>query len=112
MRIIAAEGVVITLIAVLYAFIPSVSHAYWIFTTMARQVYLIMYVLLFIAVLRLRRSQPDHPYGYRAPAHRSTSSARTLGEPAIRPPPRRSAALAPYSRPVAVTVRARDEPSP
>jgi amino acid transporter len=67
-RIIAAEGVVITLIAVLYAFIPSVSNAFWIFTTMATQVYLIMYVLLFIAVLRLRRSQPDHPYGYRAPA--------------------------------------------
>ncbi len=67
-RIIAAEGVVITLIAVLYAFIPSVSHAYWIFTTLATQVYLIMYVLMFVAVLRLRRSQPDHPYGYRAPA--------------------------------------------
>jgi glutamate:GABA antiporter len=67
-RIIAAQGVVITLIAVLYAFIPSVSHAYWIFTTLATQVYLIMYVLLFIAVLRLRRSKPDHPYGYRAPA--------------------------------------------
>jgi len=67
-RIIAAEGVVITLIALLYAFIPSVSHAYWIFTTLATQVYLIMYVLLFIAVLKLRRSQPDHPYGYRAPA--------------------------------------------
>jgi len=67
-RIIAAEGVAITLIAVLYAFIPSVSHAFWIFTVMATQVYLIMYVLLFIAVLRLRRSQPDHPYGYRAPA--------------------------------------------
>jgi glutamate:GABA antiporter len=67
-RIIAVEGIVITFIAVLYAFIPSVSHAYWIFTTLATQVYLIMYVLLFIAVLRLRRSQPDHPYGYRAPA--------------------------------------------
>jgi glutamate:GABA antiporter len=31
-------------------------------------VYLIMYVLLFIAVIRLRRTQPDHKYGYRAPA--------------------------------------------
>src|ERR1700730_307880 len=67
-RIIAAQGVVITLIAVLYAFIPSVSHAYWIFTVMATQVYLIMYVLMFIAAVRLRRSQPDHPRGYRAPA--------------------------------------------
>jgi len=67
-RILAAQGTVITLIAVLYAFIPSVSHAYWIFVAMATQVYLIMYVLMFIAAIRLRRAQPDHPRGYRAPA--------------------------------------------
>jgi glutamate:GABA antiporter len=67
-RIIAAQGVVITLIALLYAFIPSVSHAFWIFTVLATQVYLVMYVLMFIAAVRLRRSQPDHPRGYRAPA--------------------------------------------
>src|SRR6516225_1140557 len=66
-RILAAQGTVITLIALLYAFIPSVSHAYWIFTVMATQVYLIMYVLMFVAAIRLRRSQPDHPRGYRAP---------------------------------------------
>ena len=58
----------ITLIAVLYAFIPSVSHAYWVFTALATQVYLIMYVLMFIAAVRLRRSQPDRPRGFRAPA--------------------------------------------
>jgi glutamate:GABA antiporter len=67
-RILAAQGAVITLIALLYAFIPSVSHAYWIFVTMATQVYLIMYVLMFIAAARLRRTQPDQPRGYRAPA--------------------------------------------
>jgi len=67
-RILAAQGTVITLIAVLYAFIPSVSHAYWIFAAMATQVYLIMYVLMFIAAMRLRRSQPDQPRGYRAPS--------------------------------------------
>jgi len=67
-RIIAAEGVVITLIALLYALLPNVSHAYWIFAALATQVYLIMYVLMFIAAIRLRRSQPQHPSGYRAPA--------------------------------------------
>jgi amino acid transporter len=67
-RILAAQGAVITVIALLYAFIPSVSHAYWIFAPMATQVYLIMYVLMFIAAIRLRRSQPDHARGYRAPA--------------------------------------------
>ena len=67
-RILAGQGTVITLIALLYAFIPSVSHAYWIFAAMATQVYLIMYVLMFIAAVRLRRSQPNHQRGYRAPA--------------------------------------------
>ena len=67
-RILATEGVVITLIAVLYAFIPSVSHAFWIFAVMATQVYMIMYVLMFVAAFRLRRSQPDRTYGYKAPA--------------------------------------------
>jgi len=68
LRILAAQGTVITLIALLYAFIPSVSSAYWIFAVMATQVYLIMYVLMFVAAIRLRRSQPDHARGYRAPA--------------------------------------------
>jgi amino acid transporter len=67
-RILAAQGTIITIIALLYAFIPSVSHAYWIFAAMATQVYLIMYVLMFIAAMRLRRAQPNHPRGYRAPA--------------------------------------------
>jgi amino acid transporter len=67
-HILTAQATVITVIALLYAFIPSVSHAYWIFAAMATQVYLIMYVLMFIAAVRLRRSQPGHSRGYRAPA--------------------------------------------
>jgi amino acid transporter len=66
-HILATQAVVITLIALLYAFIPTVSSAYWIFTALATQVYLIMYVLMFIAAVRLRRAQPEHPRGYRAP---------------------------------------------
>ncbi len=67
-RILAGQAIVITVIALLYAFIPDVSRDYWIFVVMATQVYLIMYVLMFIAAVRLRRKQPDHARGYRAPA--------------------------------------------
>ena len=67
-RILAAQGAVITVIALLYAFLPDVSRAYWIFTAMATQVYLIMYVLMFVAAIRLRRAQPGRVRGYRAPA--------------------------------------------
>jgi amino acid transporter len=70
LRILTGQAIVITLIALLYAFLPDVSRAYWIFAVMATQVYLVMYVLMFIAAVRLRRKQADHPRGYRAPALR------------------------------------------
>ena len=38
---------------------------------MTTQIYLIMYVLMFVAAVRLRRDQPNHPRGYRAPALRT-----------------------------------------
>ena len=67
-RILVAQGVVITLIGLLYALVPSVSRAYWIFAALATEVYLIMYVLMFVAARNLRRRQPEHARGYRAPA--------------------------------------------
>ena len=68
MHILTGQAVVITVIALLYAFVPDVSRDYWVFAVMATQIYLIMYVLMFVAAVRLRRTQPDHTRGYRAPA--------------------------------------------
>jgi glutamate:GABA antiporter len=70
LRILVAQGIVITLIGLLYALVPTVSRAYWIFAALATEVYLIMYVLMFLAARRLRLRQPNHPRGYRAPALR------------------------------------------
>jgi glutamate:GABA antiporter len=69
-HILVAQGVTTTIIGLLYAFIPSVSSAYWI-SVMTTQIYLIMYVLMFVAAVRLRRDQPNHPRGYRAPGLRA-----------------------------------------
>jgi amino acid transporter len=77
-RILIAQAVVITLIGLLYAFVPSVSRAYWIFAALATEVYLIMYVLMFLAASNLRRRQPEHPRGYRAPALRAICVVGTL----------------------------------
>jgi amino acid transporter len=67
-NILVAQGLVTTVIALLYAFVPDVSSTYWIFSVITTQVYLIMYLLMFVAAARLRRREPDHPRGYRAPA--------------------------------------------
>src|SRR6478735_5666176 len=67
-NILVSQGLVTTAIALLYAFIPDVSSSYWILSVITTQVYLVMYLLLFVAAVRLRRNKPDHPRGYRAPA--------------------------------------------
>ncbi|MFD8935321.1 APC family permease [Streptomyces sp. NPDC059578] len=67
-NILVTQGVVTTAIALMYAFIPNVSSVYWIFSVITTQVYLIVYLLMFVAAVRLRRTQPDHPRGFRAPA--------------------------------------------
>ncbi|MFF4870208.1 APC family permease [Streptomyces sp. NPDC090109] len=66
-NILVTQGVVTSVIALLYALIPNVSSVYWIFSTITTQVYLIVYLLMFVAAMRLRKTQPDHPRGYRAP---------------------------------------------
>ena len=68
LHILVAQGLIITVIGLLYALVPAVSRAYWVFAALATEVYLIMYVLMFVAAINLRRRQPEHPRGYRAPA--------------------------------------------
>jgi putative glutamate/gamma-aminobutyrate antiporter len=67
-NILVVQGGITTVIALLYALIPSVSSAYWILSVMTTQVYLVVYLLMFVAARNLRRDQPDVPRGYRAPA--------------------------------------------
>ena len=67
-NILVVQGGVTTVIALLYALIPSVSSAYWILSVMTTQVYLIVYLLMFVAAVNLRTRQPGTERGYRAPA--------------------------------------------
>src|SRR3954467_14644475 len=66
-NILVTQGPLTTVIALGYALIPDVSSAYWIFSVITTQVYLIMYLLMFVAAVQLRRKDPDHPRGFRAP---------------------------------------------
>ena len=67
-NILVAQGALTTVLALLFAFVPAVSNAYWIFMTITTSVYLLMYLSMFVAAINLRKRQPDHPRGYRAPA--------------------------------------------
>lgn len=66
-RILVAQAVGTTMFSLLFLFVPSVSTSYWILSVLTAQVIIIMYGLIFAAVLRLRYTRPDVPRPFRIP---------------------------------------------
>ena len=56
-----------TVISLLYVFLPSVNQAYWILSAMTVELLCIVYVLVFISLIKLRYSQPDTPRAFTIP---------------------------------------------
>jgi len=61
------QGIIVTALACVFLFMPSVSASYWILTALTAQQYLVVYILMFAAAIKLRYSQPDVPRAYRVP---------------------------------------------
>jgi glutamate:GABA antiporter len=66
--IMMVQGLIVTILALFFALSSSVQSIFWIFSAMAVQLYLIMYVIMFLAAMKLRRTQPDVKRGFRMPA--------------------------------------------
>ncbi len=61
------QGIVVSIIALLFLSTPQVSSAYWLIMEIASILYLIMYILLFSAAIVLRYKQPQAPRAYKVP---------------------------------------------
>lgn len=66
--ILGVQGAIVTVLALLFVIIPNVSAVFFTLVDMAAALYLIMYCLMFVAIIRLRRTQPDVHRSYRVPA--------------------------------------------
>jgi len=66
-RILFIQGGIVTVISMLYLFMPNVSSAFFLLTALTAILYLVMYILLFAAGIRLRYSQPGVERAYRVP---------------------------------------------
>ena len=53
------QGVIVTVLSFLFVMLPDVSDSFWILMALTAQIYLTMYVLMFLAVIKLRYSQPS-----------------------------------------------------
>jgi putative glutamate/gamma-aminobutyrate antiporter len=61
------QAIIVTIASFIIVHMPSVSTAYWILSALSAQMYLIMYVFMFISAIRLRYSHPHVPRLYRIP---------------------------------------------
>jgi len=65
--ILVFQGILGTLFALLFLFVPSVNTSYWMLTALTTQILVMMYIMIFAAAIRLRYTQPDVPRAYKIP---------------------------------------------
>lgn len=65
--ILLTQGVIGTLLAAAYIFMPSVNSAYWLLSDLTAEFTMMMWILLFISVIVLRYKQPQTLRPYRIP---------------------------------------------
>ncbi len=61
------QGICGSVLISLFILNPSIKAAYWMIGTLAAQLYLIMYFIVFIALIKLRHSHPHIPRSYHIP---------------------------------------------
>ena len=66
-NILMLQAMVVTALVFVFLVMPTVSSAYWILTALTAQLYLIMYLLMFLSALVLRYKRPDVHRPYRIP---------------------------------------------
>ena len=61
------QAIIVTISSFVFVTMPNLSSSYWILSALSTQIYLVMYILMFLAAIRLRYSHPKIPRAYRIP---------------------------------------------
>ena len=65
--ILLIQGALVTALCAAFTILPSVQSAYQILSQMATIIYLLMYLIMYVAAIHLRYSQPDKPRPFKIP---------------------------------------------
>ncbi|MDO8954105.1 MAG: amino acid permease [Gammaproteobacteria bacterium] len=61
------QGVIVTVLSSLFLFMPSVNSSYWLLNVLTTQLYMLMYLCVFFAFLRLRFTHPNVERPFKVP---------------------------------------------
>jgi putative glutamate/gamma-aminobutyrate antiporter len=65
--ILLVQGVIVTLICVVFLIMPTVNSSYWVLSNLTAQLALLFYILFFAAAIRLRYKHPQVERAYQIP---------------------------------------------
>lgn len=66
-HILIIQAVISTLLSCAILVMPTISNAFWIMSALTAQLYMVMYLLMFAAAIRLRYTQPNVNRPYKVP---------------------------------------------
>lgn len=66
-RILLLQAVLVTLLCSSFLLFPSVNAIYWLFTALSTELYIMMYVMMFIAAIRLKNKFSELPRPFAIP---------------------------------------------
>ncbi len=69
-RILILQAVLVTVLCSGFFLLPSINSIYWLFTALSTELYLVMYVFLFIAAFKLKKKYLSRPRHFSVPGGR------------------------------------------
>lgn len=66
-RILLLQAVFVTILGCAFMLMPSINSIYWLFTDLSTELYILMYVLMFIAAIKIKRAYPEQPRPFQVP---------------------------------------------
>lgn len=66
-HIFITQGVIVSIISLVFVVLPSVSSSFWILTALAAQMYLVVYLFMFISAIVLKYKKPEVERPYSVP---------------------------------------------
>ncbi len=61
------QGIIVSMLSLVFLLMPDVSSSFWMLLVLSSQLYIVMYLLMFIAAIVLRYKKPDVKRSYKIP---------------------------------------------
>ena len=66
-HLLIVQGILVSLICLAFLLMPSVNGSYWLLTALSTQLYMLMYVVMFLAAIRLKYKSVKNPNAFTIP---------------------------------------------